>query len=157
LYLLAAPSTPEAARQEALGAAAEGEQVTHARAKEIVSRHRPGGGPRKGKAQAAAGDAGSRQEQVRGAAALGVGEGPAAAGTTAVAEQEMGVPVVEEQPAAQEQPDGQAEAVAQATLERATAWLLLEGLSRQLEGYAADARRALSLPEHEHGRELGKL
>src|SRR5262249_25300922 len=50
LYLLAAPSTPEAARQEALDAAAAGERGTHARAKEIVSRHRPGGGPRKGEA-----------------------------------------------------------------------------------------------------------
>jgi hypothetical protein len=117
LYLLASPSTPNAARQEALATAAAGEQVTHARAKEIVSRHRPGGGSRKGKAQAAAGDAGSPQEQVQGAA------------------------VAEEQPAVKERPAGQ----------------ILEGLSGQLESFAADARRAVLLPEHEHGRELEKL
>jgi hypothetical protein len=157
LYLLAAPSTPEAARQEAQDAAAEGEQVTHARAREIVSRHRPGGGPRKGKAPAAAGDAGPRQEQVRGAAALDVVEGPAAP-TTALAEQEMGVAAVaEEEPAVQDQPDGQAEAVAQTTRQHGSARLILEALAMQLECYAADARRAVLLPEHEHGRELGEL
>lgn len=39
LYLLAAPSTPEAARVEALERAAEGEAMTHQRAKEIVAAH----------------------------------------------------------------------------------------------------------------------
>jgi hypothetical protein len=157
LYLLAAHSTPEAARQEALATAAAGEQVTHARAKEIVSRHRRAG-PRKGKARAAAGDAGPRQEQVQGAAALDVVGRPAAAGTTALAEQEMGVAAVaEEEPAVQERPAGKAEAVAPTTPQHGSARLILEALAMQLECYAADARRAVLLPEHEHGRELEKL
>lgn len=40
LYLLAAPSTPLTARQEALELADKGETVTHTKAKEIVSRHK---------------------------------------------------------------------------------------------------------------------
>lgn len=40
LYALAAPSTPEEAREEALEAASQGEHITHKRAKEIVERHR---------------------------------------------------------------------------------------------------------------------
>lgn len=40
LYVLAAPSTPEPARQAALALAAGGEKVTHARAKEIVKANR---------------------------------------------------------------------------------------------------------------------
>lgn len=39
LYLLAAPSTPEEARNEALELARNGETITHARAKEIVVTH----------------------------------------------------------------------------------------------------------------------
>lgn len=39
LYLLAEPSTPEEARQEALERAAQGETITHANAKEILSYH----------------------------------------------------------------------------------------------------------------------
>lgn len=39
LYLLARPSTPEEARQEALEQAAQGETITHAVAKEIVAGH----------------------------------------------------------------------------------------------------------------------
>lgn len=41
LYLLVAPSTPEAAREEATERAEAGETITHAAAKEIVSKHRP--------------------------------------------------------------------------------------------------------------------
>jgi hypothetical protein len=37
LYLLAAPSTPDEARQEALDRAAQGETITHATAKQIVN------------------------------------------------------------------------------------------------------------------------
>jgi hypothetical protein len=40
LDLLAAPSTPESAREEALAQAEQGEPVTHAAAREIVERHR---------------------------------------------------------------------------------------------------------------------
>lgn len=40
LYLLAAPSTPEPARLEALERATNGESITHAAAKEIVAAHR---------------------------------------------------------------------------------------------------------------------
>jgi hypothetical protein len=39
LYLLARPSTPEEAHQEALERAAQGETITHAAAKEIVAHH----------------------------------------------------------------------------------------------------------------------
>lgn len=41
LYLLASPSTPEAARQEALTLATSGQEVTHAKARKIVEAHRP--------------------------------------------------------------------------------------------------------------------
>ena len=41
LYLLAAPSTPDSARTEALERAAQGEPITHQAAREIVSLHRP--------------------------------------------------------------------------------------------------------------------
>ena len=41
LYLLAAPSTPEEAREEALARAEEGETISHSAAKEIVREHRP--------------------------------------------------------------------------------------------------------------------
>lgn len=41
LYLLAAPSTPEPARQEAVQMAAAGERVTVAKAKIIIDQHRP--------------------------------------------------------------------------------------------------------------------
>jgi hypothetical protein len=40
LYLLAAPSTPESAREEAIALAESGERVTHAKAKEIVNEHK---------------------------------------------------------------------------------------------------------------------
>lgn len=40
LYLLAAPSTPDTARQEALKLAERGETVTHTKAKSIVERHK---------------------------------------------------------------------------------------------------------------------
>ena len=40
LYLLAAPSTPEPARQEAVGRAEAGERITHQAAKEIVNGHK---------------------------------------------------------------------------------------------------------------------
>lgn len=40
LYLLAASSTPEQARQEAASRADDGESITHAKAKEIVARHK---------------------------------------------------------------------------------------------------------------------
>ena len=39
LYLLASPSTPESARQEAVGLAQAGETITHTEAKAIVSAH----------------------------------------------------------------------------------------------------------------------
>lgn len=41
LYLLASPSTPIEAREEAIEVAASGETVTHSRAKEIVASHSP--------------------------------------------------------------------------------------------------------------------
>lgn len=41
LYLLAAPSTPDAARDEALTRAVAGEAITHQAAKQIVAQHRP--------------------------------------------------------------------------------------------------------------------
>lgn len=41
LYLLAAPSAPDSARDEALDRAASGETITHQTAREIVSNHRP--------------------------------------------------------------------------------------------------------------------
>ncbi|NIN67176.1 MAG: hypothetical protein GTO63_21255, partial [Anaerolineae bacterium] len=41
LYLLSEPSTPAAAREEALRYARDGERITHARAQEIVQQHRP--------------------------------------------------------------------------------------------------------------------
>ncbi len=41
LYLLAAPSTPDAARDEALERAAAGETITHQAARQIVEQHRP--------------------------------------------------------------------------------------------------------------------
>lgn len=41
LYLLAAPSTPDEARQEAIARAEAGEAITHTKAKEIVSEHKP--------------------------------------------------------------------------------------------------------------------
>ena len=40
LYLLAAPSTPEQARTEALTLAESGEKITHTKAKEIANRHK---------------------------------------------------------------------------------------------------------------------
>jgi hypothetical protein len=40
LYLLAAPSTPDSARQEALDRASEGEPITHQVARDIVGNHR---------------------------------------------------------------------------------------------------------------------
>jgi len=40
LYLLAAPSTPEPARQEALDKAEQGETVTHQQAKELIDAHK---------------------------------------------------------------------------------------------------------------------
>lgn len=40
LYLLAAPSTPDEAREEAIARAAQGETITHKAAKEIVGNHR---------------------------------------------------------------------------------------------------------------------
>jgi hypothetical protein len=45
LYLLAAPSTPEPAREEALARAEAGEEITRTAAKEIVERHRQDDGP----------------------------------------------------------------------------------------------------------------
>ncbi len=41
LYMLAAPSTPEPARLEAVARASAGETITHAVAKEIVAEHKP--------------------------------------------------------------------------------------------------------------------
>lgn len=41
LYLLAAPSTPEPARVEAIERAQSGEAITHATAKQIVAEHKP--------------------------------------------------------------------------------------------------------------------
>jgi hypothetical protein len=41
LYLLAAPSTPDEAREEAIARAQSGEAITHTKAKEIVAEHRP--------------------------------------------------------------------------------------------------------------------
>lgn len=41
LYLLAAPSTPDEAVDEALDRAAQGEKITHHAAQEIVSQHKP--------------------------------------------------------------------------------------------------------------------
>ncbi len=41
LYMLAAPSTPEPARLEAVARASTGETITHAIAKEIVAEHKP--------------------------------------------------------------------------------------------------------------------
>lgn len=41
LYLLAAPSTPEEARQEAIQRAEAGEPITHSTAKTIVAQHKP--------------------------------------------------------------------------------------------------------------------
>lgn len=41
LYLLAAPSTPDSAREEALERAEQGEPITHQTAREIVTNHRP--------------------------------------------------------------------------------------------------------------------
>lgn len=46
LYLLAAPSTPDEARQEAIQKAEAGEVVTHAVAKAIVAQHKPAEPPR---------------------------------------------------------------------------------------------------------------
>lgn len=46
LYLLAAPSTPEAAREEALQRASAGETITHQKAQEIVTVHKPPARPR---------------------------------------------------------------------------------------------------------------
>lgn len=46
LYLLAAPSTPEAARVEALALAESGEPITYGRAQEIVQNHQPPPEPR---------------------------------------------------------------------------------------------------------------
>jgi hypothetical protein len=46
LYLLAAPSTPEAARAEALALAESGEPITYGRAQEIVQNHQPPPDPR---------------------------------------------------------------------------------------------------------------
>ncbi len=43
LYLLAAPSTPETARSEAIALAASGEQVTYTTAKAIKQKYSPGG------------------------------------------------------------------------------------------------------------------
>ncbi len=43
LYLLAAPSTPEEARLEAVELAESGETVTHAKAKSIVEKHKADG------------------------------------------------------------------------------------------------------------------
>jgi hypothetical protein len=40
LYLLASPSTPESARQEAIERAGQGETITHQSARDIVSNHR---------------------------------------------------------------------------------------------------------------------
>jgi len=40
LYLLAAPSTPQEAREEAIEQAEEGEEITHAKAKEIVDEYK---------------------------------------------------------------------------------------------------------------------
>ncbi|MEP0872406.1 DUF3102 domain-containing protein [Trichocoleus desertorum AS-A10] len=40
LYLLAAPSTPESAREKAIALAESGERVTHAKAREIVNEHK---------------------------------------------------------------------------------------------------------------------
>jgi hypothetical protein len=40
LYLLAAPSTPESAREEAIERAEEGEEITHQAAQEIVEKHK---------------------------------------------------------------------------------------------------------------------
>lgn len=40
LYLLAAPSTPESAREEAIERAGTGEQITHAAARSIVAEHK---------------------------------------------------------------------------------------------------------------------
>src|SRR5262245_12062158 len=39
LYALAAPSTPEEAREEAIARAEDGEQITHAKAQEIIEEH----------------------------------------------------------------------------------------------------------------------
>lgn len=41
LYLLAAPSTPDEARAEAISRAEDGERVTHQAAKQIVNEHKP--------------------------------------------------------------------------------------------------------------------
>ena len=41
LYALAAPSTPEEARQEAIARASNGESITHAAAKEIIAEYKP--------------------------------------------------------------------------------------------------------------------
>jgi hypothetical protein len=41
LYLLAAPSTPEAAREEVIERAQAGEKLRHARVREIVGEHKP--------------------------------------------------------------------------------------------------------------------
>lgn len=41
LYLLSAPSTPDAAREQALEHAASGQPMTHTKAKEIVAAHKP--------------------------------------------------------------------------------------------------------------------
>jgi hypothetical protein len=40
LYLLAAPSTPESAREEALSLAESGEKISHAKAQEIIAKHK---------------------------------------------------------------------------------------------------------------------
>lgn len=45
LALLAAPSTPDEARQEAIERAQNGETITHSAAKEIVNNHKPGVDP----------------------------------------------------------------------------------------------------------------
>lgn len=45
LYLLAAPSTPEAAREEAIGRAEDGEAITYSDAQEIVERHKEEAAP----------------------------------------------------------------------------------------------------------------
>jgi DNA repair exonuclease SbcCD ATPase subunit len=40
LYLLSAPSTPESAREEALSLAESGEKISHAKAQEIIAKHK---------------------------------------------------------------------------------------------------------------------
>jgi len=57
LYLLAAPSVPEEARQEALSLAESGERITHQKAQEIIAKH-------KAEAEAAKREAASKQQTI---------------------------------------------------------------------------------------------